>query len=116
ELPAPIAGKVTRVLKKKGDKATVGEVIGYMEAGAAGASAAPSKPEGGAKSDGASKPAPAPAKQEMPAKTDAQPAPGAPKRETVVMPAAARALATGGVDPAAVTPTGPGGRMLKEDV
>jgi 2-oxoglutarate dehydrogenase E2 component (dihydrolipoamide succinyltransferase) len=32
------------------------------------------------------------------------------------MPAAARALATGGVDPAAVTPSGPGGRMLKEDV
>src|SRR5439155_7096995 len=34
ELPAPVAGKVTRVLKKKGDTAAVGEVIGYMEAGA----------------------------------------------------------------------------------
>jgi 2-oxoglutarate dehydrogenase E2 component (dihydrolipoamide succinyltransferase) len=32
------------------------------------------------------------------------------------MPAAARALATGGVDPASVQATGPAGRMLKEDV
>src|SRR4051812_45327661 len=56
ELPAPVAGKVTRVLKKKGDKATVGEVIGYMEAGAAGASA----PAAPAKSDGKAAQAPAP--------------------------------------------------------
>ena len=101
ELPAPVAGKVTKVLKKKGEKATVGEVIGYMEAGAAPAkSDAKSEP----KSETKSAPAPAAAKT---AET---------KRETVVMPAAARALATGGVDPAAVTPSGPGGRMLKEDV
>jgi 2-oxoglutarate dehydrogenase E2 component (dihydrolipoamide succinyltransferase) len=32
ELPAPISGKVTEVLKKQGEKAAVGEVIGYMEA------------------------------------------------------------------------------------
>jgi len=127
ELPAPIAGKVTRVLKKKGEKATVGEVIGYMEAGAAGA--APSaQPAAPAKGDAKSAPAktesapakgePAPAKAESaPAKAESAPAKGgAPARETVVMPAAARALATGGVDPATVTPTGPGGRMLKEDV
>src|SRR5262245_20665298 len=31
ELPAPISGKVTEVLKKQGEKAAVGEVIGYME-------------------------------------------------------------------------------------
>lgn len=33
-----------------------------------------------------------------------------------VMPAARRVAAEQGVDPAAVTPTGPGGRVLKEDV
>jgi 2-oxoglutarate dehydrogenase E2 component (dihydrolipoamide succinyltransferase) len=31
ELPAPTAGTITQMLKRKGDKATVGDVIGYME-------------------------------------------------------------------------------------
>src|SRR5215468_4420097 len=31
ELPAPASGTVTSVLKKKGDKASVGDVIGYIE-------------------------------------------------------------------------------------
>ena len=34
ELPAPVQGKVTQVLKKTGEKAAVGEVVGYMEEGA----------------------------------------------------------------------------------
>jgi 2-oxoglutarate dehydrogenase E2 component (dihydrolipoamide succinyltransferase) len=33
ELPAPVSGVVTRILKQKGEAAAVGEVIGYMEAG-----------------------------------------------------------------------------------
>ncbi len=35
ELPAPVQGKVTQVLKKTGEKAAVGDVVGYMEEGAA---------------------------------------------------------------------------------
>ena len=35
ELPAPVSGVVTRILKQKGEAAAVGEVIGYMEAGGA---------------------------------------------------------------------------------
>ena len=35
DLPAPISGKVTEVLKKTGEKAAGGEVIGYMEEAAA---------------------------------------------------------------------------------
>src|SRR5258708_7843833 len=31
ELPAPATGKITTMLKQKGEKATVGDVIGYME-------------------------------------------------------------------------------------
>ena len=31
ELPAPVQGKVTQVLKKTGEKAAVGDVVGYME-------------------------------------------------------------------------------------
>jgi 2-oxoglutarate dehydrogenase E2 component (dihydrolipoamide succinyltransferase) len=35
ELPAPIAGSITQVLKRTGDTAAVGETIGYMEPGEA---------------------------------------------------------------------------------
>src|SRR5687768_4740596 len=52
ELPAPIAGTVTRVLKQKGDKAAVGEVIGYIESAQAGAKAAPAKAGGAGKAGG----------------------------------------------------------------
>ena len=31
ELPAPAAGTITKILKASGEKATVGEVIGYLE-------------------------------------------------------------------------------------
>src|SRR5881296_1209458 len=31
ELPAPVAGTITAMLKHKGDRANVGDVIGYME-------------------------------------------------------------------------------------
>src|SRR6266513_1334229 len=31
ELPAPATGTITSMLKQKGDKASVGDVIGYME-------------------------------------------------------------------------------------
>src|SRR4029450_10221614 len=43
ELPAPISGKVTEVIKKQGEKAAVGEVIGYMEEAAAPVKAAEPK-------------------------------------------------------------------------
>ncbi|MBI5432063.1 MAG: 2-oxoglutarate dehydrogenase complex dihydrolipoyllysine-residue succinyltransferase [Planctomycetes bacterium] len=86
ELPAPIDGQVVKVLKKKGEHAKVGEVIGYMEAGVA------AKPE--------------------PKRAEPAEAAG----EVRVMPAAKRALAESGLAASAVTPTGPGGRMLKEDV
>src|SRR2546422_11587199 len=31
ELPAPTAGTITQMLKSKGEKAAVGDIIGYME-------------------------------------------------------------------------------------
>lgn len=36
ELPAPVTGRISQVLKRNGDTAAVGEVIGYMEEGAGG--------------------------------------------------------------------------------
>jgi 2-oxoglutarate dehydrogenase E2 component (dihydrolipoamide succinyltransferase) len=95
ELPAPIAGVVARILKKAGETAQVGEVIGYLEEALSGAS----KPAQTAPSAG---PVAAAAKSAAPGGH--------------VMPAAARAAATSGVDAAQVAGTGPGGRVLKEDV
>jgi 2-oxoglutarate dehydrogenase E2 component (dihydrolipoamide succinyltransferase) len=98
ELPAPVAGTVTKILKKKGDKAVVGEVIGYLVAGAA-----PAKPAAAA----------APTASAAPAAPVAQAAPVAGAH---VMPGAARIAAERGVDLAKVAGSGPGGRVLKEDV
>ncbi|MFM7109340.1 MAG: 2-oxoglutarate dehydrogenase complex dihydrolipoyllysine-residue succinyltransferase [Planctomycetaceae bacterium] len=90
ELPAPAAGVVSKILKASGEKAVVGEVIGWMEP--AGAAAATPRP---------ATPAPQPA----------APAAG-PAR---VMPAAARVLGEAGASAADVSGTGPGGRVTKAD-
>ncbi len=88
EVPAPVAGTITKILKKDGESAEIGEVIGLMVA------------------------------SERPADAPAAPAPAeAPKADDVrVMPAAQRVLAQSGLDAADVQATGPGGRLLKEDV
>lgn len=102
ELPAPAAGTVTKMLKKKGDKALVGEVIGYLEAGVVAAKPAPAA---------ATVAAAASAAPATPAA--AKPAPAGDAR---VMPAAARALHESGLAASDVQASGPGGRLLKEDV
>jgi len=101
ELPAPVGGKITKIVLKAGTTAAVGDIVGYMEEGEARATAAAIL---NAPSDGTSEAAPAPASAPTPA------APG------FVMPAAARAMHEAGVNPADVTGSGPGGRILKEDV
>ncbi|MBK7975881.1 MAG: 2-oxoglutarate dehydrogenase complex dihydrolipoyllysine-residue succinyltransferase [Deltaproteobacteria bacterium] len=99
EVPAPASGTVSKILKAKGAKAAVGETIGLMEEAsrpaAEPATAAP-----------ASVPSPVPAPAADP------PPPG----DVRVMPAAARVLAQNQLPAADVTPSGPGGRLLKEDV
>jgi 2-oxoglutarate dehydrogenase E2 component (dihydrolipoamide succinyltransferase) len=92
ELPAPAAGTVTEVLKKKGEIAKVGEVIAIIEHNGQG-----QKPTAEPKA------APAPSEGRAPSSPH-------------VMPAAARALAETRVQPESVKATGPGGRVLKEDV
>src|SRR4029079_5046975 len=44
EVPAPAAGTVTKVLKQAGDSAQVGEVIAYLEEGAAATKSAAAEP------------------------------------------------------------------------
>ena len=91
EISAPVGGTLSKILKKKGEKATVGEIVGYMEEGAAGETSA-----------AVSATKPAETKSTRP--------------DTIVMPSARRALAEHHLSADQVEPTGPGGRMLKEDV
>jgi 2-oxoglutarate dehydrogenase E2 component (dihydrolipoamide succinyltransferase) len=134
ELPAPAAGILGKILKGKGATAKVGEVIGYLEAGTGKASGSEAKSEsrpepksGSAVSFGpetgkvavikkdipAAAPSPAAAPTPAPA-PQGEPASG--QGEKIVMPAAARALAESGLKAQDVAATGPGGRLLKEDV
>jgi len=87
ELPAPAAGRITQILKAAGERATVGEVIGWLEPAPA-AAAAPGSP-------GAASP---------PAAADPR-----------IMPAAARVLGEAGLPAAGVPGSGPGGRVTKSD-
>jgi 2-oxoglutarate dehydrogenase E2 component (dihydrolipoamide succinyltransferase) len=131
ELPAPSAGRLGKVLKAKGSTAAVGEVVGYLEAGAgAPSSAADETPARAAQSEpsnaSGSKRKAAAAEQKAPAPSAKAPAsakPAAPAAakpsapaETRVMPAARRALAEHELEASEVRASGPGGRLLKEDV
>jgi 2-oxoglutarate dehydrogenase E2 component (dihydrolipoamide succinyltransferase) len=134
EVSAPVSGKISKVIKRKGERATVGEVIGQVEESAAPAAAKspPTKvenhqaPQGKAKAD----------KSDGRAKKDEQvlekaaaelaTAPSGadkkedkteqPKGEPWVVPAARRALAEHGLTAHDVEPTGRGGRLVKQDV
>lgn len=90
ELPAPVSGRLIKILAQAGAEASVGEVIALIEEG-----------------DG---PAP-PAK----AAVSAPPAPGPGEQEHHIMPSARRVLGEAGLSPKDVVGTGPGGRVLKED-
>lgn len=144
EVPAPVAGTLTGVTKKQGDAATVGEVIAQIgDAGAAAAAPAASAPAESAPASEA--PAAASSAESAPdapsssARTaapemDYDPKPGeatdaqaqklagnvaesgTAEAEPFVMPAAQRLLDEHGLNARDVRATGPGGRLLKEDV
>ena len=112
ELAAPQAGVISKVLKKKGETAQVGEVIGYMEPAAAAAATPGKSPEP------AAPPAAAPASHVAVSNETPIAAGGTTNGsgDVRVMPAAARELAQRGMQPNEVSASGPGGRLLKEDV
>jgi 2-oxoglutarate dehydrogenase E2 component (dihydrolipoamide succinyltransferase) len=101
ELPAPVSGVITKLLKQTGELARVGDIICVIdETGTAPVASEAQETAHAAQSapNGAARPA---------AATAAEPH---------VMPAARRALAERNLQPAEVAATGPGGRLLKEDV
>ena len=95
EIPAPASGTLTEQRIGAGEDAAVGDVLGILEPGEATAG-------------GANVPAPVAVPEPEPA------APAASGGH--VMPAAARALHDAGMTADQVSGSGPGGRILKEDV
>jgi 2-oxoglutarate dehydrogenase E2 component (dihydrolipoamide succinyltransferase) len=104
ELPAPVSGTITEVLKQTGETAAVGDVIGHME-----------ESEAPAKKPDAEASAQEPAQQEAPTATPVTQDPSN-SPPAHVMPAAQRILTEKGIRPEDVRATGKGGRLLKEDV
>jgi 2-oxoglutarate dehydrogenase E2 component (dihydrolipoamide succinyltransferase) len=113
EVPAPEDGRVVKVLCPRGAKVKVGEVLGLLEPAVLPDATPEVIKAAGRKKPAAEKPAaPPPPPPVPPLPPPTAPAPAAP----VVMPAAARLAAEQGVDLSKVAGSGPGGRILKEDV
>ncbi|MCL4176532.1 MAG: 2-oxoglutarate dehydrogenase complex dihydrolipoyllysine-residue succinyltransferase [Verrucomicrobia bacterium] len=97
EVPAPGAGRLVKIHKRKGERVRVGDLLGQID---------PSAPESAVTPE-ATRP------------ESAQPPAAAAVSESTaarVMPAAAWVMAEKKLAPDQVLPTGPGGRVLKEDV
>ncbi|GIW37828.1 MAG: dihydrolipoyllysine-residue succinyltransferase component of 2-oxoglutarate dehydrogenase complex [Meiothermus sp.] len=93
ELPSPAQGRLTKILIPSG-QAKVGDVVALLEEGAAAVTSPPVQP--------------------APASVPSQGA--AAVAEAKVMPSAERLAAQTGIQAATLPGTGPGGRVLKEDV
>jgi len=113
DLPAPSAGTLSRIVAKQGQMALVGDVIGIVDDAGAGAER-PSAP-----------PPSAPPSARNASTTSSEPPPEGPKsaRDSIppqgfarVMPSARRALKERGIRQEDVEGSGPGGRVLREDV
>lgn len=122
DVPSPGSGRIGKILKNPGDKVLVGEVIGFVlteaEAGnGESKTAAPATPGATAAPPSGASPSNVQVKSQGPnvAIGNVTPTPAAPAA-SFQMPAAQAALAQSGVNPSSVSATGPGGRMLKEDV
>ena len=119
EMPSPFAGVLTQISAQEGDTVQTGAVVCVIDENATAASAAPaSGPEPAA-------PAPAPVAAPAPAPVVQAPAP-APVAATpvssqstgpgvVASPVVRRILLDGGIDPASVNGTGPGGSITRRD-
>ncbi len=105
DLPAPATGALESILAPVGETVAVGAAIARIAVGAAGTTAqAPAEEK-------------APAAAEPPASAAPPPASADPDTDDArVMPAAARLLAEHDLSATQVRATGPGGRLLKEDV
>ena len=117
ELPAPAAGVLGKILIPSG-VAKVGDVVATLEEGAAASAPAPAQSPASADQSASNETAYSSAgSAEPPAPNQGNPAASGATAvaEPKVMPAAERVMAQAGLTPAQVEPSGPGGRILKED-
>jgi 2-oxoglutarate dehydrogenase E2 component (dihydrolipoamide succinyltransferase) len=137
EVPSPVSGVVTELLAAEGDTVDVGVVIAIVSADGAAeapaaepddapaaAEAAPAEP---AAEEPASEPAPAPPEPAPAPAPEAAPAPAAASEPAsdvapssgdsrLLSPVVRRLVSDHGLDPSAITGTGPGGRITRDDV
>ncbi len=125
EVPSPVSGVVTALLVEEGDTVDVGVVIAKVTADGEAAAAPDDAPAAAPESAPAPPPAPAAAPAPPPAAA-APAAPPEPAPEPAPAPAASdsrllspvvrRLVSDHGLDPAAISGTGPGGRITRDDV
>ena len=105
QVSAPVDGILVRILKPNDQFAAVGEAIAEFQPAAKSAASAPSAPA----------PAAGPSSPAQPAVVASAGTTGA-NVDVRVMPAARRMAGDLGMSPESIPGTGPGGRVLKEDV
>ncbi|CAM5183402.1 Dihydrolipoyllysine-residue succinyltransferase component of 2-oxoglutarate dehydrogenase complex OS=Castellaniella defragrans OX=75697 GN=HNR28_001137 PE=3 SV=1 [Castellaniella defragrans] len=108
EVPAPVSGVLTEIVKADGSTVTAGEVLARID-DAAKASAPAEAPKAAAQASAA---AAAPAQAAAPVQVEA---PKAAAKSSVASPAAGKILSEKGIDPATVEGTGRDGRVTKGD-
>jgi 2-oxoglutarate dehydrogenase E2 component (dihydrolipoamide succinyltransferase) len=115
ELPAPADGTIGEILKQQGDAAVVGDTLAYMEYGEVAASDG----NGSEPAPGAEAPAEAATKADV-ERSEVPDNAAAEKSQSTdssrIMPAAQRLIDQHHLDVTSIPATGPGGRLLKEDV
>ncbi|HEY2543815.1 MAG TPA: biotin/lipoyl-containing protein, partial [Gaiellaceae bacterium] len=113
EVPSPASGTVVQILVQEGETVDVGTKIAQI-GGAAATPAAPTE-EAPVPPAAAPEPAPAPAAQ-APVPAAPQPVQEPSGNGKFVSPVVARIASEHGIDPNAVTGTGRGGRVTKQDI
>ncbi|MEM9553357.1 MAG: 2-oxoglutarate dehydrogenase complex dihydrolipoyllysine-residue succinyltransferase [Acidobacteriota bacterium] len=117
EVPAPADGRVVEILKEEGEDAEVGDVLGMFEAGEGSGESSDASAEDASNTaaESSDKTGDDESATEVAGAEDgADDSSGA--GSVTVMPAARRLLDEHGLQADAVEATGPGGRLLKEDV
>ena len=112
EIPASVAGTLSKILKKEGDSADIGETIAHISEG--GSSEAETTQDAKADVKGEKEEASTSAIDTEEAEVESEES--AAEGEGFVMPAAQRLLDENNLSADAVKGSGPGGRILKEDV
>ena len=112
QIPAPASGVLQGITKQQEEFALVGEVIAMIAPGDKSSGGGSSQKQAPASSPPPASPSPAP----RPASNDSARSHSGQNGGGIVMPAARRMLDEHGINAQDVPATGPGGRLLKEDV